>query len=133
MLNQQSSSSSQSQSPSVVVDFAYIKEVTGDDQEFIIEILDMILEQSPDVVAEMYTCLEMHEFVALSSTAHKYKSSINILGNKVLNDLLRRLENTAKSDADYEQLKSCVVEFEQVWNDLSIQLSEELTQLKSQQ
>ncbi|TAE50545.1 MAG: Hpt domain-containing protein [Bacteroidetes bacterium] len=94
------------------IDLSQLRTLTGDDNEFMIEILELILEQSPVVVEDMKRMLSQGDYPALGATAHKYKSSINILGNPDLNQLMRVIENTARDSEQKDILPDAVREFE---------------------
>jgi len=112
------------------LDFGHLRSLTGDDNEFMIEILELIIEQSPGVLEEMQTQLTSHDFKTLGATAHKYKSSINILGNPELIRLMKDLEDTATGTQEEEKLNELVSEFEQVCNHLLNALNHELNALQ---
>ena len=115
---------------SFVLDFAHLKTLTGDDNDFMIEILELIIEQSPGVLDEMYQQLESGDYPALGATAHKYKSSINILGNANLIKLMKDIEDTTRDSADHTSLNELVNEFEGVCDQLLDILGKEVGSLK---
>ena len=115
---------------SFVLDFAHLKTLTGDDNEFMIEILELIIEQSPGVLDEMYQLLESGDYSALGATAHKYKSSINILGNSDLIKLMKDIEDTTRDTADHHSLNELVNEFKGVCDHLLDVLGQEVGSLK---
>lgn len=114
----------------VKINLDHLKSMTGDDNEFVIEILEMIEEQSPDVITEMFTQLESQDYTSLGATAHKYKSSINILGNAELINLMKDIENTAVDGNDIGTLVELVNQFEEVCNGLLGTIREELNKLQ---
>ena len=113
-----------------ILDFAHLKSLTGEDNEFMIEILELIIEQSPGVLDEMYQQLESKDFVALGATAHKYKSSINILGNTDLINLMKDIEDNACLAPEQESLVDLVNHFRGVCDQLLDALGKEIGSLK---
>ncbi|MCI4667038.1 MAG: Hpt domain-containing protein [Bacteroidia bacterium] len=112
------------------IDFAQLSMLSEDDPEFMIEILELIQDQSPGVLTEMKTQLQSGSYLALSATAHKYKSSINILGNSVIDNLVNSIEKNAKTEEKWEELDDLVQEFESVCDRLLEAVKVELEELK---
>lgn len=112
------------------IDFAQLSMLSDDDPEFMIEILELIEEQSPLVLTEMKDQLENKSFSALSATAHKYKSSINILGNYTLDNLVKDIETRAKSEETWGELDELMKDFEEVCDRLLSAVRTELEGLK---
>lgn len=119
------------QAEKFTLDFEHLRSLTGEDNEFMIEILELIVEQSPDVLTEMHTQLDAQDFESLGATAHKYKSSINILGNQKLMGLMKDLEDTATGNQELQKLTDLVQEFEQVCNLMLTELNNELNVLQA--
>ncbi|MEZ4777538.1 MAG: Hpt domain-containing protein [Bacteroidia bacterium] len=116
-------------SEALTINLTHLKSIIGDDNEFVIEILEMIQNQSPGVVADMEVLLENHDYRALGEVAHKYKSSINILGNPVLSGMIREIENTAIDAPNQDVLQNLVQEFRETCDSLLQVIENELQQL----
>ncbi|MEL6591527.1 MAG: Hpt domain-containing protein [Bacteroidota bacterium] len=114
----------------LVLDFDQLKMLSGDDDEFMIEILEMIVNQSPEIVAKMDTLYSESDFQNLGATAHLYKSTVTILGNEPMNQLLKDIENIAKDDEDAEALFPLMERFRTNCNDILDQIQDELIKLK---
>lgn len=117
-------------SDALTINLTHLKSITGDDNEFVIEILEMIQNQSPGVVADMEVLLKSQDYRALGAVAHKYKSSINILGNPVLSGMIREIESTAFESPDKEVLENLVQGFRETCDSLLEVIESELRQLQ---
>lgn len=113
------------------LDLDQLKSLTGEDPEFMIEILEMIEEQSPEVVAEIDSLMTQQAYEPLGRAAHKYKSSVNILGNAALTDLLKDIELTAMDPASREALPPMLDDFRKVCDQLLVAIQTELRSLKT--
>ncbi|MDX2249094.1 MAG: Hpt domain-containing protein [Bacteroidia bacterium] len=113
----------------ITINLTHLKSIIGDDNEFVVEILEMIRLQSPEVVSTMEVQLENKDYKALGATAHKYKSSINVLGNPLLSGIIRNIENTATDAADKTLLPDMVQEFRQTCDVLLKEIQNELNRL----
>lgn len=114
----------------IVLDFNQLKMLSGDDNEFMIEILEMIADQSPSIVSQMNQLYEEAEFVSLGSTAHLFKSTVTILGNEEINGLLKDIENTATQAQDAEALLPMMNRFREMTNSIIEQVQTELSSIK---
>ncbi|MEM6345185.1 MAG: Hpt domain-containing protein [Bacteroidota bacterium] len=114
----------------LVLDFDQLKMLSGDDDEFMIEILEMIADQSPDIIEKMDNLYENADFQNLGATAHLYKSTVTILGNEPMNALLKDIENTARDDQDAQALLPLMESFRSNCNDILAQVKEQLAKLK---
>ncbi|MEL6672293.1 MAG: Hpt domain-containing protein [Bacteroidota bacterium] len=114
-----------------ILDFTHLQSLTGDDNEFMIEILELIVEQSPDVLSDMQDQLAQDNYAALGSTAHKYKSSINILGNVELLSMMNQLEIKSHHQGPREELSSLVASFEKICDQMLFAIKNKLSDLKA--
>ncbi|RMG61588.1 MAG: Hpt domain-containing protein [Bacteroidetes bacterium] len=113
------------------LDLEQLKSLTGEDPEFMIEILEMIEEQSPEVVEEIDILMARKEFEPLGRAAHKYKSSVNILGNETLTRLLKDIELTAMDPGSREALPTMLDQFHEITDQLLVAIKRELAQLRA--
>lgn len=84
-------------------DLSYLKEISGSDQDFIKEIIELFIKQMPDSIETMREALANNDPVTIGETAHKAKPSAIYVGNKKLEQNLRTLqelknENQVKDD-----------------------------------
>lgn len=114
----------------LVLDFDQLKMLSGDDDEFMIEILEMIADQSPEIIEKMDVLYENADFQTLGATAHLYKSTVTILGNEPMNELLKNIENIAKDNEDANALLPLMETFRTNCNDILVQVNDQLSKLK---
>ena len=114
----------------LVLDFEQLRMLSGDDDEFMIEILEMIIDQSPTVMQKMDELFNQGEFKTLGATAHQYKSTVTILGNENINTLLKDIENTAVQQEDAATLLPMMETFRLNCNDILAQVEAELEKCK---
>lgn len=84
-------------------DLSYLEEISGGDQAFISEIIDLFIKQMPESIDTMRKALANDDPVTIGETAHKAKPSAIYIGNKTLEEHLQMLqqlktENTIKAD-----------------------------------
>lgn len=86
----------------------------------------MISLQSPQLLEKMNQEYSEEDFTAMSQTAHKYKSSLQILGNPGLITMAQEVEDLAGSGHHSERLASLVETFNQICDQLLDIIQEEL-------
>lgn len=111
-------------------DLEHLRMITGDDSEFMIEIMEMIQAESPHVVQEIKEYAERSEFDPLAKAAHKYKSSINILGNADMTLLLKNLELGAADNPNTTPIVDMVNQLDQHVAELMAWLEHQVAALK---
>ncbi|MFA6260038.1 MAG: Hpt domain-containing protein [Bacteroidia bacterium] len=86
------------------LDLTYLESVSGGDSAFIKEILQMFITHTlPDSVI-LKQHIEESDWTKVSSTAHKMKSSISMLGDQELMDRILKLEQASRTLTDLEQI-----------------------------
>jgi len=78
------------------LDLSYLREMTGDSAEFIIEMIDVFKEQTPLYIAELQQSLNEKDWARLSSCAHKIKPTFAYLGREDAKDHMQMIEQAAR-------------------------------------
>lgn len=73
-------------------------EVAQGDDVFIREMIVLFLKKAPEMLRFLNEAVEENDLIQCSSQAHKLKSSVQIIGNKELQRILKRIENYAKME-----------------------------------
>lgn len=71
-------------------------EVAQGDDVFIREMIALFLKKAPEMLHTINTSFEKKEFIECSNEAHKLKSSVQIIGSKDLQAIIKKIENNAK-------------------------------------
>lgn len=74
----------------------YLKELSGGDQSFINEILEMFIKDAPQSVEQAFRFLQERNFEMLRITVHKLKSSVQVVGGYHLTHLIQEIETISK-------------------------------------
>jgi len=62
------------------IDLTYLNEISGGDKEFIAEMIETFLEETPKDIAELEKLLATENWAGIGLVAHKLKSSIKMFG-----------------------------------------------------
>lgn len=95
----------------VDIDLTYLNEISGGDKEFIDEMIQTFLEETPKELVIMEQQLATTDWVELSKTAHKLKSSIKMFGMNELRDEVLHIEQSGKNSENLDTLGEQVVHF----------------------
>lgn len=93
------------------LDLTYLNEISGGDEEFIVDMIETFLEETPKDVDDMRTQLEGQNWSELGKVAHKLKSSIKMFGFETLKNQVLFLEQSGKTGDNVDVLPAKVSEF----------------------
>ncbi len=108
-------------------DLTYLKGMSGNNQEFIKEMLQTFVQSIPNSLKEMEDALNLSDLTKLARVAHQIKPSMTLLGINHLKDSAVQIEELAKNGKGSSlELQLNVVEFTQTCRDIISDLTEEL-------
>ncbi len=102
-----------------------------DDNGFIIQIVDLYLQDTAKDLNEMNIALKAGQMDTIYKTAHKLKSSTGMLQAHTLFDTLEKTENLAKTGGDVNEVKMYVTAATEQFGKLKVQLESHLKVLQS--
>ena len=80
------------------VNLQRIREATMDDEEFMAELIDIFLDDSPTQIGVLRDAIESRQGEAAAFAAHRLKGSSSNMGADSLAALCRRLEETGREE-----------------------------------
>ncbi|MBB2149200.1 Hpt domain-containing protein [Pedobacter gandavensis] len=78
------------------LDLTYLKDMSGDSAEFIIEMLDLFKSQTPAYVADLGKAIADEDWPRASSCAHKIKPTFAYVGREDAKDHMQMMERNAR-------------------------------------
>lgn len=106
---------------------AYLKNMSGNNQEFIKEMVQTFIQSIPISIKEMEDALSLSDFNQVARIAHQIKPSMTLLGIDQLKERAIKIEESAKnSKVPTLELQINVMEFTQTCRDIISDLTEEL-------
>lgn len=105
-----------------------IYEMAGDDETFVLEIIDCYLEDSPHILEQMREAVIQGDTTTVHRLAHSWKSSSAYLGARNLTEICREIEAIALSEISHlpERLHQLEAEFERVKTALQLERQKRL-------
>lgn len=87
------------------LDLSYLKDMSGDSAEFIIEMIDMFKAQTPVYIAELQQAVANKDWANVSASAHKIKPTFVYVGREDARDFMQGIEDNAKALTNLDQLR----------------------------
>lgn len=93
------------------LDLAYLREMSGNSVDFMIEMLDAFKEQTPIYMESLEKAVTDNNWKLVSECAHKIKPTFFYIGHPDARDFMQVLENNAR---ELENVESIPAAFEQI-------------------
>lgn len=87
----------QSDSSSLKIDLSYLEDIAGGSNEFIIEMIDMFLEQTPGYCNDIKQGILDKDWKKVSDIAHKIKPTLAFMGSHAAKDTMATIEMDARN------------------------------------
>ncbi len=115
------------------LDLSYLREMSGNSAEFIIEMLDAFKKQTPIYLAELENAVEAADWKKASECAHKMKPTFYYVGREDVRDHMQDIERNARELNDIPGIQLAFEQARAFINDvLYRQLDEAKTQLEKE-
>jgi HPt (histidine-containing phosphotransfer) domain-containing protein len=92
------------------LDLSYLKEMSGDSAEFMIEMLDAFQSQTPIYMDELEKAIETENWKTASECAHKMKPTFYYIGRVDARDHMQEIETNTRGLIDIEHIPSAFKE-----------------------
>ena len=95
----------------MISDLSYLKTLSGEDESFIRDMINIFKEQFAEYADEMPALVKKADYINLSKLAHKAKSSVAVMGMSKVADQLQKLELLAKIGEQKETYEGIIQDF----------------------
>ncbi len=82
------------------LDLSFLYEIADGSSEFIIESIDMLLQQAPEMLRSIDESIKTQDWVTAGSAAHKLKPSMGFFGMLLSQELLQEIESLCKAGGE---------------------------------
>ena len=89
-------------SDSKIIDLSYLKEMSGNNIDIMLEMVEIFIEQNPEFTEGISTYFEHKQWSKLGAIAHKAKSSFRIMGMLEIGECLEKIEHYSKGNQKIE-------------------------------
>src|SRR5690554_5187157 len=104
----------------------YLIESSGNNKEFLKEMINIFLNQTPDLIEELKDFRIKEDWVEFRKIMHKIKPTFIMIGIDALNEVVIKIDKAAKQGIDLELLPDLLNEMETVCNKAYIELKKEI-------
>ncbi|MBP8067847.1 MAG: Hpt domain-containing protein [Pedobacter sp.] len=106
------------------LDLSYLREMSGDSNDFMIEMLDAFQKQTPIYMADLGNAVAAKDWKATSEAAHKIKPTFYYVGREDARDHMQIMERNARELNDLENIPKAFAEAQAFVEILYHQLTE---------
>src|SRR5471030_695225 len=79
------------------LDLSFLYEIADGSDEFVIESIDMLLQQAPESLQSISESINTQDWVKAAAAAHKLKPSMGFFGMLISQELLQEIESLCKA------------------------------------
>jgi hypothetical protein len=98
--------SEENNKPSVIdLDLSYLKDVASGSAEFMIEMIDIFLEQTPDYFDKLDTAVKEKDWKTVGDISHKIKPTLVFMGVDITKYDIGGIERKARELVDLEDIE----------------------------
>jgi HPt (histidine-containing phosphotransfer) domain-containing protein len=89
------------------LDLTFLYEIADGSDEFVVESIDMLLQQAPEMLLSIANALQSDDWTTAAASAHKLKPSMGFFGMLISQELLQEIELLCKAGGqEPSQIKS---------------------------
>lgn len=88
-----------------LIDLSYLKDASGGDVVFIQKMIETFIKHAPQYISNFQTAYSKNDLLELKRMAHKYKATVSIVGIKVIQKLIERLESNISKNQNIDELE----------------------------
>ena len=112
------------------LDLSYLRDMSGDSAEFMIEMIDMFKSQTPLYIADLEASIAAGEWEKAAGFAHKIKPTLSYVGREDARGHLQYIENSAREQKDLSDMPGAFKDFSDFAAILYRQLDEAKAELE---
>ncbi len=86
----------------VLIDLSYLQEVASNNVEFMVEMIDIFLAQTPEYVAILNDAINEENWLKIAEMSHKVKPTLAFMGANEAKETMASIESRAREKEDYE-------------------------------
>ncbi|MBC7915485.1 MAG: Hpt domain-containing protein [Pyrinomonadaceae bacterium] len=88
------------------IDLTYLNEIAGGDAEFMIDMIDIFIEQTPAYTEQIVEAIAAKDWKTVGEVAHKIKPTLAFMGVNKAKDQMASIEQRARTESDLDTIDS---------------------------
>jgi HPt (histidine-containing phosphotransfer) domain-containing protein len=109
------------------VDLSYLKDVASGSDEFMIDMIDLFLDQTPGYFEQLDQFINESNWSRVADIAHKIKPTLAFMGVDSARESMAEIEQNARNLKNLESISPAF----QLLKDMSLQLYKQLAEIKA--
>jgi len=109
------------------VDLSYLKDVASGSDEFMIDMIDLFLDQTPAYFDQLEQFISEENWSKVADIAHKIKPTLAFMGVDSARESMAEIEQNARNLINLETISPVF----QILKEMSVQLYKQLTEVKA--
>jgi len=109
------------------VDLSYLKDVASGSDEFMIDMIDLFLDQTPGYFEQLDQFINESNWSRVADIAHKIKPTLAFMGVDSARESMAEIEQNARNLKNLESISPSF----QLLKDMSLQLYKQLAEVKA--
>ena len=118
-----------SEQKEIVIDLSYLREVASDNIEFMIEMIDIFLAQTPEYVDQLTLAVDQKDWTKMAELAHKIKPTMSFMGVESAKETLGEIELKSRKKVDYDWIVEEYENLKGVFKMMFVKLEEKKIEL----
>jgi HPt (histidine-containing phosphotransfer) domain-containing protein len=106
----------------IVIDLSYLEEVSGGNNEFIIEMIDLFLAQTPGHIDELLAAVSAMDWKKIAELAHKVKPTLAFMGVESVKEVMAEIESNGRNEENYEDIVVKINQLQEVFTTIYAKL-----------
>lgn len=115
----------------IIIDLTYLIEVSDNNSEFMIEMIDIFQAQTPGYVNQLEAALSIEDWKRVSEMAHKIKPTLTFMGVESAMLVMTSIESRARDGVDFEGIKADFEDIKEVLQIIYLKLEDKKKELEA--
>lgn len=113
------------------IDLTYLNDIAGGDAEFMIDMIDIFIEQTPVYTEQLIQAVDAKDWKTVGDIAHKIKPTLAFMGVNKAKDQMAAIEQNARTESNLEEIPNDFAEIKAVCESLYVLLQKVKTDLQA--
>lgn len=114
------------------IDLTYLNEIASGSAEFMIEMIDIFLEQTPEYLQQLTDSVKVQDWKSVGDIAHKIKPTLAFMGVEYAREVMTEIERKARNLDAVETIEEDLTYINGISSTLYSRLNEHKKELESQ-
>jgi len=86
------------------IDMSYLNDIAGGSEEFMIEMIDIFIEQTPLYFDQLEEAVNSSDWKSVGDVAHKIKPTLAFMGIEEAKEIMADIERKARTDDNVSEI-----------------------------